>query len=267
MSGSNDASRAKIVPTTSSNTLQLELQQKGTGPDLETAPVKLLESPKLRGIGDGPGLSSAVAHIGSHQQTRTRGADTGAVNSPTIPTGNDRGVSGLMSVDIGQRLWTQAYQTVAEDPDFSPLLEQYKGVLKAHENSSHEGMCIFESPQHLNYKRDDSDNRGAVERMSPEISGNNSDELAQIQKMANGMLDTLSHTHLSFSIRGKTIVVQDQVRELVKVVLAFKDVIGSAISAEPHATLAWAAVLVALPVGSSHTTDLEVTPVIPNDRY
>lgn len=69
------------------------------------------------------------------------------------------------------------------------------------------------------------------------------------------MLDAASDTHYSFSIGKKTVVVRDQVRKLVKGVLAFKDVIGAAISAEPHAAVAWASVLVVLPVRSQYAAD------------
>jgi hypothetical protein len=46
----------------------------------------------------------------------------------------------------------------------------------------------------------------------------------------------------------ETSFVRDQVDRVAKVVIAAKDFIASAVSAEPHAALAWAGVCVLLPV-------------------
>ena len=55
------------------------------------------------------------------------------------------------------------------------------------------------------------------------------------------------------SVSGKEVVVRKQIRKVVHTILSAKDLIGPTISAEPHAALAWAGVLVVLPVGISLT--------------
>lgn len=46
-------------------------------------------------------------------------------------------------------------------------------------------------------------------------------------------------------------VIREQVRKVIHAILCAKDSIGVAMSAEPHAALAWAGVLFVLPVSTS----------------
>ena len=42
--------------------------------------------------------------------------------------------------------------------------------------------------------------------------------------------------------------VKDQVYNVIRMVIAFQDIIGNAVSVEPHAALAWTGVVIILPV-------------------
>ncbi len=53
---------------------------------------------------------------------------------------------------------------------------------------------------------------------------------------------------MKIKVGERELVVKHQVRKIVHIVLSVKDFIGSAVSADPHAALAWAGVLVILPV-------------------
>lgn len=92
--------------------------------------------------------------------------------------------------------------------------------------------------------------RVAANKALPKSSGNTSgtEKLKQIQKLAEEKLQKIPETRLSFSIGDKEIVVREVVRKTISVVTAFKDIIGSAISAEPCAGLAWAGIMSILPV-------------------
>ena len=72
--------------------------------------------------------------------------------------------------------------------------------------------------------------------------------MSQIQELAKKRLEELPEAHLSFSIGGKNIVVQSVVRKAIKVITMFKSAVNNAVSTEPHAALAWAGVMMILPV-------------------
>ena len=76
-------------------------------------------------------------------------------------------------------------------------------------------------------------------------------QLSQIQELAKKRLEELPEAHLSFSIGGKNIVVQSVVRKAIKVITMFKSAVNNAVSTEPHAALAWAGVMMILPVSVS----------------
>lgn len=90
----------------------------------------------------------------------------------------------------------------------------------------------------------------AADKSLPEPRGvtYGAEKLKQIQKLAEEKLQNIPEARLSFSIGDKAIVVREVVRKTISVITAFKDVIGSAISAEPCAGLAWAGIMSILPV-------------------
>ncbi|OCK75173.1 hypothetical protein K432DRAFT_274329, partial [Lepidopterella palustris CBS 459.81] len=74
------------------------------------------------------------------------------------------------------------------------------------------------------------------------------DRQVQLQELVNHKLQGMQNAQLKIVVSGKEVVVKEQVRKVVHAILSAKDFIGSAVSAEPHAALAWAGVLVVLPI-------------------
>ena len=64
-------------------------------------------------------------------------------------------------------------------------------------------------------------------------------------------MSDLEKRRLSFKVAGKEIVVRHQLQKAFKVVMGVKDLVSAAVKSDPHAALAWAGVLVILPVNSS----------------
>lgn len=63
-------------------------------------------------------------------------------------------------------------------------------------------------------------------------------------------LEEYKNARLRINVCGKESVVSEKAIKFVHAILSAKDVIGAAISVEPHAALAWAGVLLILPVSS-----------------
>jgi hypothetical protein len=70
----------------------------------------------------------------------------------------------------------------------------------------------------------------------------------QLQQLVNRKLEDMQNSRLKITVAGKEVVVQEMVSKIVCVVISAKSFISSAVSAEPHAALAWAGVLAVLPV-------------------
>jgi hypothetical protein len=74
------------------------------------------------------------------------------------------------------------------------------------------------------------------------------DKEARLQKLINQKLGDIENTRLKIIVGGKEVVVKEQVGKVVHTILSVMDFIRVAVSVEPHAALAWAGVLVILPV-------------------
>jgi hypothetical protein len=70
----------------------------------------------------------------------------------------------------------------------------------------------------------------------------------QLSELVDRKLQDMEKNRLSVNLAGRDIIVKEQVRKVVYAILGAKDIIGAAISAEPHAALAWAGVVFVLPV-------------------
>jgi hypothetical protein len=121
-------------------------------------------------------------------------------------------------------LWNEAYSRLREED--SKLMDAYEKDLLA-----------FGSPE--------SPKAGA--KASFDSPGGETCE-EQLEKLVKYKLDAIQKTQLKITVGGEDIVVKDQVCKVVRTILSFKDFIGAAISAEPHAALAWAGVVIILPV-------------------
>ncbi|EDN02269.1 predicted protein [Histoplasma mississippiense (nom. inval.)] len=83
------------------------------------------------------------------------------------------------------------------------------------------------------------------------------DREIQLQKLLNSKLQNIENSQMKISIHGKDVVIRDQARKVVHSILSVKDYIGSIAFAEPHAALAWAGILIILPVITNPITQAE----------
>ncbi|KAB5522880.1 hypothetical protein GE09DRAFT_1154464 [Coniochaeta sp. 2T2.1] len=125
-------------------------------------------------------------------------------------------------------LWAEAYETLKADPEYTELLAEFERTVMGGKDGAAD----------------------AAKKASLESGGitEGTEKLNQIQELAQEKLQKLPEARLSFSIGDKRIVVRDAVRKTISAVTAFKDVISSAISAEPGAGLAWAGIMSILPL-------------------
>ncbi|KAF5718821.1 wd40 repeat protein [Fusarium mundagurra] len=120
-----------------------------------------------------------------------------------------------------ERIWAKAYKIIEDDDDHSQLLDKFETyVQKAGDND----------------REDISSTSLGVQR------------LKEIQKLAEKKLEKLPENRTSFFIGGKRIVVRESVQKAIRTITQFKALISGAVSAEPHAALAWACILGVLPI-------------------
>ncbi|KAJ5720795.1 uncharacterized protein N7483_008729 [Penicillium malachiteum] len=78
----------------------------------------------------------------------------------------------------------------------------------------------------------------------------------QLDEAVRRRLQELKDVKLKFVISGREIIVREQVSRAFHVLISAKDLISAAISSDPHASLAWAGVLILLdPIAKSTTQD------------
>ncbi|EER45012.1 predicted protein [Histoplasma capsulatum H143] len=83
------------------------------------------------------------------------------------------------------------------------------------------------------------------------------DREIQLQKLLDSKLQNIENSQMKISIHGKDVVIRDKARKVVHSILSVKDYIGSIAFAEPHAALAWAGILIILPVITNPITQAE----------
>ncbi|KAJ5703610.1 hypothetical protein N7493_011535 [Penicillium malachiteum] len=77
-----------------------------------------------------------------------------------------------------------------------------------------------------------------------------------LEEVVKRRLQEIQDTRLKFVVAGREIVVREQVSRAIHMLTSVKDLISTAISSEPHASLAWAGVLILLdPIAKSTTQD------------
>ncbi|KAJ5627393.1 hypothetical protein N7528_004820 [Penicillium herquei] len=77
-----------------------------------------------------------------------------------------------------------------------------------------------------------------------------------LEEIVKKRLQDIKDARLKFVISGREIVVREQVSRAIHILISAKDLISTAISSEPHASLAWAGVLILLdPIAKSTTQD------------
>ena len=70
----------------------------------------------------------------------------------------------------------------------------------------------------------------------------------QLSAVVTRRLDSIEKDQKSFTVAGKRVVLQERFNKFVRIVMFARSFVSPAVSAEPHAALAWAGICVLLPV-------------------
>ncbi|KAK6954032.1 hypothetical protein Daesc_003994 [Daldinia eschscholtzii] len=131
-------------------------------------------------------------------------------------TGSQHG-NGPEELSGPTQLWAAAYKMLEkDDPE---LLDAYQRVLLSKEHSN----CN-----------------------QPQTDGG--DWQTQIQRLACERLEANQKERLSFQLREKNVVFREQLERVLVFIVSIKDVVGAAISSEPHAALGWAGAMFVFPI-------------------
>ncbi|KAK3998127.1 hypothetical protein QBC44DRAFT_363654 [Cladorrhinum sp. PSN332] len=144
------------------------------------------------------------------QPTHTTFEDETQPEAAYIPAG-----SKAVEISSPWSLWEQTFTNLKEDSEFQGLLQHHEKYMQEASNND------------------------------PNTSNNH---YASIQSLAQAKIDKLSETRLHFHVGERRIVVREQLRKGVTVVLFCKDLISAAISSEPFTGLAWAGFTAVLPL-------------------
>lgn len=120
-------------------------------------------------------------------------------------------------------LWDRAYTALREREDLKNLTDTYENVLMENLQGEGSSTCTF-------------------------ADLNASDREEQMSALVQKKVDHMEQAQSKLRLGNKVIKLRPQVDRVVKVVIYAKDFVTSAVSADPHAALAWAGVCVFLPV-------------------
>jgi hypothetical protein len=120
--------------------------------------------------------------------------------------------------------WDEAYKSLTKD--FPRLVEHYEAILA----------------------KEEEDEGGESEKRSAIGISHSESRLASL---ASKKLEAIDESRLRIRLGSKTIVVNDGVDQVLKVVIAAKEFVSGVVASEPHAALAWTGVCLVLPVSSS----------------
>ena len=120
-------------------------------------------------------------------------------------------------------LWDRAYESLREDKDSRKLMDAYEKILLSDLNDDHSFPAVAEGTGTSKRERDMS---------------------ALVEKKVKAVEDA----RWNFQLGERTVEIKTQVDRIVKAILFAKDFVSSAVSAEPHAALAWAGVCMLLPL-------------------
>ena len=126
-----------------------------------------------------------------------------------------------------KNLWNEAYERLRQEN--SKLVDTYEKDLLASGSSELQKS-------------------GAKSGADASVGTRGKNREEQLQNLVKDKLDAMQKSRLKITVGGEEIIVKDQVRKVIRTIIFCKDFIGDAISAEPHASLAWAGVLIILPV-------------------
>jgi hypothetical protein len=114
----------------------------------------------------------------------------------------------------------------------------------------------YEELEKENPKLIDAYKNALLRECRPEQDSLPADHDGQMQALIEQQLDRIQQSRLRITVAGKEIVAKDQARRAIHAILSVKDLISTAVSAEPHAALAWAGALILLnPIAKSFTQE------------
>ena len=157
--------------------------------------------------------------------------DTKKLDSDNEPDGREPTKHGqqLMGDAESKNLWNEAYERLRQEN--SKLVDTYEKDLLA--SSSPELQ-----------------KSGAKSGADAPVGTGEKSREERLQNLVKDKLDAMQEARLKVTVGGEEIIVKDQVCKVIRTIISCKDFIGAAISAEPHASLAWAGVLIILPVST-----------------
>lgn len=161
--------------------------------------------------------------------------DTKKLDSDNEPDGREPTKHGQQLVEDAEskNLWNEAYERLRQEN--SKLVDTYEKDLLA--SSSPELQ-----------------KSGAESGADPPAGTGGKNREEQLQNLVKGRLDSMQKARLKVTVGGEEIIVKDQVCKVIRTIISRRDIIGAAISTEPHASLAWAGILIILPLLSNPVT-------------
>ncbi|KAJ5903859.1 hypothetical protein N7504_006242 [Penicillium tannophilum] len=166
-----------------------------------------------------PSLSPSPSKVGTPKDN----CITTATSSHTLQSGSCNSNLNIASDDSTPRdLWDEAYAILSvEDPG---LIEKYENILlnqvKGNGDSSQNHLAPIGS-----YEREE-----------------------QLRQIAKSKVEEVNLAQWQVNIGSHSVDLRGQFNKAVKIVVAAKDFVSSAVSAEPHAALAWAGICLFLPL-------------------
>ena len=153
----------------------------------------------------------------------TAGFQVASQTSHAVAEEPPSGINGLSaaSTELGKPidLWDEAYEVLRGTN--SKLLEQYEEtIMRETQGNAHLAPV------------------GSLARQE------------QLSAVVTRRLDSIEKDQKSFIVAGKRVVLQEQFNKFVRIVMFARNSVSQAVSAEPHAALAWAGVCVLLPVSN-----------------
>lgn len=145
-------------------------------------------------------------------------------------------------------LWEEAYDFLREED--SKLIDAYQKDLIASVGSSQQGKSagLRFLPFSIGFSCTSNDQISLGKGNTSSLDTIGAEPQAQVQKLLEHKFQEVENARLKIKVKGREIVISEQVRKTIQIILSAKDIIGTAISTEPHAALAWAGVLFILPV-------------------
>ncbi|KAK2809659.1 hypothetical protein FQN50_003716 [Emmonsiellopsis sp. PD_5] len=166
-------------------------------------------------------ITSSTASIAASEQSETKTEQPKPTPEPAKAISSCDAVSEIPQDLNLNNLWEEAYNILQkEDPK---IIDAYERDLLAVQDPENEAP-------------------------------NGADRETQLRNLLDSKLQDIENSQLKITVNGETVVIKDQVRKIVKSILAAKKVIGAIVSLEPHASMAWSGLMLLLPIVADPVT-------------